>query len=110
MKDFKPLKNLENVRNIQVGDIIGMGQLITKTIPALCVAYEGGRISALGNMDNRVILKYNFVVEDVVGFYDDSSIKMCYDDKKVKDIEKGSAEYELLRGQLISAGIWRVRE
>lgn len=106
MKDFKPLKSLEDVQNIQVEDIIGVGQLASPTIHALCISHKDGRISLLGNMDNQVIVKYDFASKDVEGFYNDGSIVMACNVENREYVEKCYLEYGSLREKLISAGIW----
>ena len=110
MRDFKPMRSLEDVRDIVVGNIVGMGQAVSETIPALCIAHEGERISLLGNMDNQVVVKYEFRESDVEKFYDDASIVIRYDDKNAKPVLKSDAEYESLVERLIAEGIWRVEE
>jgi len=104
-----PLKNLEDLQKIEVGDIIGMGQL-TDTIPTLCVS-KNKKIHLLGNMDNKMIIKYSILIEEVEGFYEDGSILYSRrDGRNVEYIENFSEEYESLKKQLITAGIWEVGE
>ena len=106
MKKFKPLKNLEEVKNIQTGDIIGVEQLSGETIPALCTSHKGKRISLLGNMDNQVIIKYVLTESDIKRIsYIDGSIGFCFNNR-CGYVEQGMGEYNSLKTQLINADIW----
>lgn len=74
--EFKPLRKLEDCRIIRQGEMIGVGQYITTTIPARCINNDGKIIELIGNIDNNVMVKYTFEINKIEGFYDDGSIRI----------------------------------
>ena len=100
------LKNLEELRDINVGDIIGMGQLIGKTIPALCIEKDEEKIKCLGNMDGVAVVEYDFRINKVEGFYDDGSLRINF--RGVHTFFKeGDKNYQTKKQILINNGGWK---
>ncbi len=104
MKTFKPLKNLEEIKKISIGAIIGVGQAITETIPALCIANDGKKIELLGNMDNQCIIEYVFKINDINALYPDGSIHAKRNKIVLRD--KDYKKYETFKQQLKYADLW----
>lgn len=93
MVEFLPLKNLEELKSVKTTEMIGVGQLIGDTIPARCWNNDGTEIRLIGNMDDKVIVKYNFKIKNVEGFYEDGSIRTKLINTEY--IEKNNKAYNL---------------
>lgn len=106
MKKLTLIKSLEELPEIKVGTIIGIGQLITPTIPAICTFNDGKNIGALGNMDNKVIVEYNFPIKSIEGIKDDGSIVFNHTKHPSKYYDERGPEYESKKQVLINGGIW----
>ena len=106
MKKFKPIKSLEDLSKVREGEIIGIGQAVTKTIPALCASNNGEVICAFGNMDNKIIIEYEFPIKNVEGFYPDGSILLNFNKNKIQRYDAWDVAYDVLKKRLINGGIW----
>lgn len=105
MKRFTPIKSLEELPEIKAGAIIGIGQ-ITQTIPAVCTFNDGKNIGALGNIDNKVIVEYDFPIKSIEGIKDDGSIVFNHAKHPSKYYDERSPEYKSKKQELINGGIW----
>ena len=103
MKEFRKLNNLEEIKSIEVGEILGVGY-IWATIPAVVLSNNGKLLNLLGNMDNKMIIKYNFKIDEIGGLYKDGSI--CTELDGSKFIGREEIEYEPNKTLLINWGIW----
>ena len=104
MKTFKPLKNLEEIKKISPGEIRGVGQRMTETIPALCITNDGKEIRLLGNMDNQFIVAYTFKINAIDNLYSDGSIFAKRD--KILLMDKNHEGYEISKKRLKDADLW----
>jgi hypothetical protein len=102
---IKPIKNLDELKEVQAGNIISMGQLIIETIPVLCIEKIASELRCLGEMDRDVIIEYNFPIEKVVGFNEDGSIIVNYREAS-QYFDKGTEEYNTRKQILIKSGKW----
>jgi hypothetical protein len=106
MKRFTPIKSLEELPEIKVGAIIGIGQLITQTIPAVCTFNDRKNIRALGNMDNKVIVEYDVPIGSIERLRGNGSIIFNQTKHPSKYYDEKSQEYEPKKQELINGGIW----
>ena len=104
-QEIKSIRSLDELKNLQQGDIIGMGQLIGETIPALCIEKDEDKLRCLGGMDGEVIVDYNFRINKVEGFKDDGSIAINYDEIS-EYFSNTSIGYEERKQILIDSGKW----
>lgn len=93
MVEFKPIKNLEELESVKSTEMIGVGQSVGDTIPARCWSNDGTSIRLIGNMDDKVIIRYNFKIKDLEGFYDDGSIRIKLINQKF--VEKEDRGYNI---------------
>jgi hypothetical protein len=91
--EFKPLRSIEECRAIKQGEMIGIGELITDTIPARCMSNNGKIIRLIGNMDNKVMMECNFEINKITGFYEDGSIIVRMDVQEPIYIEKEDTKF-----------------
>ena len=116
MEKIKSLKNLEELKKIQPGETIGVGQAISKTIPAICINNDGAKIRLLGKMDNQVIVEYKFPIEKIGLYNKDGSIMVgFYEDRNIITNTQFSRyikmnnkkEFDQGKESLINGGIWK---
>jgi len=95
MTAFKPLKNLEEVKEIKSGEMIGVRQSMSPTISSRCLNNDGSNIKLIGNMDDEVMIEYNFTINKIEGFYADGSIRINMDGQKF--IKKGDEKFNIYK-------------
>jgi len=105
MRQFKPIKKLDEIKDIAFGEIIGIGQGWTETIPAKCIYNDGNEMKFLGNIKHAAVVDYKIKIEYVESIKEDGSIPQSYC-KESKIIEPGEKGYEERRDILIKVGIW----
>ncbi len=93
--EIKKVNSLEECVLIKSKEIVGVGQAGTETIPARCLSNDGEKLKLIGNMDDEVIVKYNFLIKEIEGFYDDGSIRAKMDNAEF--IEKQDKRYPIYK-------------
>ena len=103
---IKELKSLEDVKNIKVGDIIGMEQLLSSsTIPTLCGKKEGEFLTFLGYLDDKTILKYNLRIGDIEAVDEKRGLYFDRIKHPILKIFPTDQEYNKYKEELIEGGL-----
>lgn len=108
MTEIKPVHNLEEVKNIQEGDIIGVNGTFT-TLTTLCIEKNQEEIRLIGQpygVDR--IIDYTFKIEEIRPYTDGNIFSFQREKgKMLKEKLFRNKEYYQFKEKLIDANLWK---
>lgn len=116
MTEFKPIKNLDELKNVQVGEIIGIWRLASSSaIVASCEENNGEKMKLLGKFKwgkvepingGEIISEYSFLINNIKKFCNNGSIIINFQENPVQYFEPKDEGYDIRKQVLIERGLW----